>query len=161
MMKRTLLTLCIIVAVLFSSAAFAAYALILNGQVVQVSDQTFPVHPDLEWVECSDEVKPGWVIHYVGVHGGTHVYEPPVTETEPAQTIEQWRATAVVGPMALAEKLAAIGLFDAVNTWANAQGGMVSYAWNRATEFQRLHPMVIAAQKEFGWTDEQTDELFK
>jgi len=27
-----------------------------NNRIVQVSDETFPVHQDLVWVECSDEV---------------------------------------------------------------------------------------------------------
>lgn len=71
------------------------------------------------------------------------------------------RQSAIIGPVELGEKLNALGMFDQVNTWANAQGGLTSYAWNRATQFDRLHPMVLAAQKEFGWTDEQTDALFK
>ena len=70
------------------------------------------------------------------------------------------RQSAIIGPIELGEKLNALGMFDAVNTWANAQGGLTAYAWNRATQFERLHPMVLAAQTEFGWTDEQTDALF-
>jgi len=64
-----------------------------------------------------------------------------------------------VGPLQLAQALDDMGLFETVNTWANAQGGMVAYAWNRATQFERLHPMVLAAQAEFEWTDEQVDAL--
>ena len=70
------------------------------------------------------------------------------------------RQSAIIGPVELGEKLSALGVFDAVNDWANAQGGLTAYAWNRATQFERLHPMVLAAQAEFGWTDEQTDALF-
>ena len=70
------------------------------------------------------------------------------------------RQSAVIGPIELEEKLTALGMFDAVNTWANAQGGQIAWAWNRATQFERLHPMVLAAQAEFGWTDEQTDAIF-
>ena len=70
------------------------------------------------------------------------------------------RQFAVIGPIELGEKLAILGMFDAVNTWANAQGGLTAYAWNRATQFERLHPMVLAAQAEMGWTDEQVDALF-
>lgn len=136
---------------LFAVPSFAANALILNGQVVQVSDTTFPVHPDLQWVECPDEVRAGW--SYDGAK-----FDAPAPE--PTQTIEEWRASASVGPLALAERLAAIGMFDQVNTWANAQCGMVTYAWNRATQFERLHPLVLAAQDAFEWTDEQTDALF-
>lgn len=70
------------------------------------------------------------------------------------------RQSAIIGPVELGEKLAALGIFDTVNTWANAQGGLTAYAWNRATQFERLHPMVLDAQAEFGWTDEQTDAIF-
>lgn len=34
------------------------YALIHNNRVVQISDNTFPVHNSLQWVECDDSVKP-------------------------------------------------------------------------------------------------------
>lgn len=70
------------------------------------------------------------------------------------------RQSAIISPVELGEKLEALGMFDSVNTWANAQGGLTAYAWNRATQFERLHPMVVAAQAEFKWTDEQTDALF-
>lgn len=137
---------------MFAVNSFAANALILNGQVVQVSNTTFPVHPELQWVTCPEGVAAGW-----SYDGSKFVAPAP----EPQPTIEEWRQTASVGPLTLAERLQAAGQFDAVNAWANAQGGMVTYAWNRATEFQRLHPMVLAAQQQFGWTDEQVDELFR
>ena len=70
------------------------------------------------------------------------------------------RQSAVIGPIELEEKLTALGMFDVVNTWANAQGGRIAWAWNRATQFERMHPLVLDAQAEFGWTDEQTDALF-
>lgn len=70
------------------------------------------------------------------------------------------RQSAVLGPVELGEKLASLGMFDDVNEWANAQGGLIAYAWNRATQFERLHPMVLSAQAAMGWTDEQVDELF-
>lgn len=70
------------------------------------------------------------------------------------------RQSAIIGPIELGEKLNALGMFDQVNTWANAQGGQISWAWNRATQFERTHPMVLAAQAEMGWTAEQVDALF-
>lgn len=142
----------VILCLLLAAPCFAGHALIHNGQVVQVSSKEFPVHPDLKWVKCPDGVQAGW--SYDGAK-----FDAPAPE--PTQTVEEWRQTASVGPLTLAERLAAAGQFDAVNAWANAQGGMIAYAWSRATEFQRLHPMVLAAQAQFGWTDEQTDELFK
>ncbi|MBP9727280.1 MAG: hypothetical protein KBD83_07450 [Gammaproteobacteria bacterium] len=36
------------------------FALILNGIVIQVSDETFPVCPDFKWVECDESVKNRW-----------------------------------------------------------------------------------------------------
>lgn len=35
-------------------------ALLENNIVVQVSEETFEVHPSLVWVDCSDEVLNGW-----------------------------------------------------------------------------------------------------
>lgn len=141
-----------ILCLLFAAPCFATNALILNGQVVQVSDTTFLVHPGLQWIKCPEGVQAGW-----SFNGAK--FAAPVAE--PGPTVEEWRQTASVGPLTLAERLAAVGQFDAVNAWANAQGGMVTYAWNRASQFDRMHPMVLAAQAQFGWTDEQTDELFK
>lgn len=160
-MKRAFLTLCIIVAVLFSSTAFAAYALTLNGQVVQVSDKTFPVHPSLQWVECRDEVKPGWVIHYVGVHGGTHVYEPPIVDAEPKQTIEEWRATAVVGPLQIRRALRETGDFNTVQAAMETADELTREAWQYAGEFRRNDPLVEAMRQVLGKTPEEVDELFR
>ena len=126
-------------------------ALIHNAKVVQVAPEVFPVHPSMQWLDCPAEVQPGW-----SYDDGEFVAPTP----EPMLTIEELRATAILGPIELGEKLDALGMFDAVNIWANAQGGLTAYAWNRATQFERLHPMVMAAQAEFGWTDEQTDALF-
>jgi hypothetical protein len=70
------------------------------------------------------------------------------------------RQSAVLGPIELGQMLEAIGMFNQVNDWANAQGGLTAYAWNRASQFERLHPMVLAAQSAMGWTDEQVDALF-
>ena len=35
-------------------------ALIEGTNVVQVSEETFEVHPSLVWVDCSDDVEYGW-----------------------------------------------------------------------------------------------------
>ena len=34
-------------------------ALILDNQVVDVQDNTFPVHPSLVWIDCDDSIKIG------------------------------------------------------------------------------------------------------
>lgn len=36
-------------------------ALIFNNVVMQVSEATFEVHKDWKWVECSNEVEPGYI----------------------------------------------------------------------------------------------------
>ena len=74
--------------------------------------------------------------------------------------IEELRAAAVLGPMELADKLEALGIFDTVSDWANAQGGKIAYAWNRATQFERLHPLIADAQAALKMTDEQVGALF-
>ena len=35
-------------------------ALILNNSVVQVEETEFEVHESLTWVDCNDQVQPGW-----------------------------------------------------------------------------------------------------
>ena len=32
------------------------YALLHGNRVVQVADETFPVHPSFRWVQCADDV---------------------------------------------------------------------------------------------------------
>jgi hypothetical protein len=48
---------------LFSKSACAAFALVLNGQVVQISPATFPTSPEMTWVDV-DGISPapeyGW-----------------------------------------------------------------------------------------------------
>lgn len=126
-------------------------ALIFEGKIVQVSGEEFPVAPGLSWVGCPAGCTPEWVYE-----SGT--FSPPVLPNGPS--IEELRATAVLGPMELADKLEAIGLFDTVNDWANAAGGKIAYAWNRATQFERTHPLIADAQIGLGLTDEQVDALF-
>lgn len=126
-------------------------ALIHQTKVVQVASESFPVHSSMQWVDCPEDVKAGW--SYIDGH-----FITPPKESGP--TIEELRASAIIGPMELADKLMALGMFDSVNDWANAQGGIISYGWNRATQFERLHPLVLAAQAELKWTDEQVDALF-
>lgn len=37
-------------------------ALVLNNIVVQICQDTFEVHPNLQWHDCSEEVNTGWVL---------------------------------------------------------------------------------------------------
>jgi len=37
------------------------YALVVNGVVSQIEDETFPVCDAFKWVECGSEVKTGYV----------------------------------------------------------------------------------------------------
>ena len=36
-------------------------ALIKNGQIVQVSETEFEVHPDYQWVDCPEDCSTHWV----------------------------------------------------------------------------------------------------
>lgn len=126
-------------------------ALVHNTKVVQVASESFPVHASMQWLDCPGECTTAWT------YAGGQFVAPA---SEPSQRIEDLRATAILGPVELGEKLEALGMFDQVNTWANAQGGQISWAWNRATQFERLHPMVLAAQTEFEWSDAQVDAIF-
>ena len=123
-------------------------ALIYSAKVVQVAPESFPVHPSMQWLNCPAEVQPGWTY-------ADGVFTAPAIEPEPAPVIMS------VGPLQLADALEDLGMFDAVNDWANAQGGKTAWAWNRAGQFERYHPLVLTAQAEFGWTDEQVDSLFE
>ena len=122
-------------------------ALILQNKVVQVAPESFPVHPSMQWLDCPAEVQAGWTYD-----DGT--FTAPVIEPEPTPVIMS------VGPLQLADALEDLGMFDAVNDWANAQGGKTANAWNRATLFERYHHLVLSAQVDFGLTDEAIDNLF-
>jgi hypothetical protein len=122
-------------------------ALVHENRVVQVEENEFPVHPSMQWVSCPDEVVAGYAYE-------NGVFIAPVPEEPEVQPIMS------IGPMQLADALEDMGMFDTVNDWANAQGGKIAYAWNRATSFERYHPLVLDAQAAFTWSDEQVDALF-
>ena len=126
-------------------------ALIFNNKIVQVAAADFPVNASMQWLDCPEGCTTEWTYT-------DGVFSPPAPPSCPS--IEERRATAILGPMELADKLHTLNLFDTVNEWANAQGGMISYAWNRATQFERLHPLVLQAQISLNMTDEQIDSLF-
>ena len=127
-------------------------ALVFNNLVIDVQETEFPVHESMTWVDCTQDVR-GWSY----TNG---VFTPPQQQVEPELTLDERRASAKIGPLDLGMKLAELGLFDQINDWANNKGGLITYAWNRATFFERLHPMILAAQTELGWTDAQVDEIF-
>jgi len=47
------------------------FALVVNGVVVQIESETFPVTPEFIWVECDESVKTGWL------YDGTFSEPPP------------------------------------------------------------------------------------
>lgn len=124
----------------------------VQGSVVQVSTQTFPVHRTLLWFNCTDDVRAGWSFN------GTS-FAPPAPEPQP--TIAEWRQTAEVGPYQLALVLTEDNMLASVETWVTAQGGLVEFAWRRATVFKRMDPFILQAQTAFGLTPEQMDDIFR
>lgn len=54
-------------------------ALILNSKVVQVDESGFPVHQSMQWVDCPEDCKAGWIL----IDG---VLQP---EPEPVKTLAE------------------------------------------------------------------------
>ena len=59
------------------------FALIFNNLVVQISEEQFPVSPELTWVECDESVKTQW--NYDKDKGFSEpekpIFEPIILET--------------------------------------------------------------------------------
>jgi hypothetical protein len=72
-----------------------AFALIMDGQVLQIEAETFPVNPSLVWVDCS--ATPGVAFGWTAMLGddGVWSFTPPVTPpVEPEPKPQQITSTA-------------------------------------------------------------------
>jgi hypothetical protein len=54
-----------------------------------------------------------------------------------------------------------LGWYDDVSAAVTAAGGLPKILWNRASVFERNHPMVIAIATAIGKTSDDLDELFR
>lgn len=60
-------------------------ALILRGQIIQVCEQEFEVHPDYQWVDCPGECSTNWIYQ----DGVFLQPEPEVTIPDPNDIINK------------------------------------------------------------------------
>ncbi len=84
------------------------------------------------------------------------------TPSEQAQ-LEAWRESATLGPVQLRRALREFELKEAVDAYVATLDADVQEEWMVTTGVKRLDPMILAAKDElkveFGWTDEQADEI--
>lgn len=85
------------------------------------------------------------------------------TPEEIAQRLDAWRQAAVVSPFQGRASLLHANLLDEVETMmANAATPrQIKLAWEYATEWRRLSPMLIAMAQQLQLTDEQVDDLIR
>lgn len=97
---------------------------------------------------------------------GAWQFEAVTTEpdTEPApETLEQWRARAVVSRFQARAALHLAGMLEQVQTMMDnpATDMLARLAWQDAQEFRRTSPTVQAMGAALGLTAEQLDNLFR
>lgn len=122
-------------------------ALVHKNKVVQVAQESFPVHPSMQWLECSAEVQPGWTY-------ADDTFAAPVIEPEPSPVIMS------VGPLQLRRALREVGMYSAVAAYVETAPEEVKEAWEYATEYKRSDPLFPVVQSAMGLTDAQVDALF-
>lgn len=80
-----------------------------------------------------------------------------------ASKLEEKRRSMVVSPLQASIALHNAGLLDAVETYINnpSTDATTKLAWNKATEFRRLSPMISTIASVLNITDTQLDNLFE
>lgn len=111
------------------------------------------------WVE--NWVTAPMFVEYIDPEGVVHTVEEQQTSYT-NRNLEQRRQTMVVSPFQAKAALLQAGLLDQVETVINdpATDPLVKLAWNNATEYKRLSPMIVALAAQLNLTDTQLDELF-
>jgi len=122
-------------------------ALVHENKVAQVSVEEFPVHPSMQWIECSEGVKAGYTYE-----GG--VFTAPVPEEPAVMPIMS------VGPLQLRRALREVGLYQKVVDYLATAPEEVQEAWEYATEYRRNDPLFPVVQDELEMTEEEVDYLF-
>jgi hypothetical protein len=124
-------------------------ALVLEGRVVQVETEAFPVAEPLRWIACRDDVQPGWSCD-------GQAFAAPTVVAEPVHMVVTMRQ----GRLALLQA----GLLDSaeavIAAMAGAEGTAARIEWEYATELKRDHPLVVSLGAALGQTPEQIDALF-
>lgn len=54
-----------------------------------------------------------------------------------------------------------MGLFDQADAFIRQQGRLAVTEWDYANEFERRHPIIVAASSAFGLSDDQVDDAFR
>ena len=80
---------------------------------------------------------------------------------DPLAQLAAWRASATCGPLEIRRALRSTGDYAAIATYMATADELTQEAWNYATVFKRLDPLVLSVQELLGKTDEEVDALFR
>lgn len=130
-------------------------ALILDGRVVDTSQTTFEVHPNMFWLDSPQDCKVGWL------YDGSTFIEPEVVEDILFHNTMQayrraFRLALHQTPYGETNILVAIEAHVATLDPYNS----VRMAWGDVTIFERNHPD-MSMFSELGLSDEQIDDIFR
>ena len=142
--------------------AFRPFDMCYSGPV-EVPDGT-DVIPKYHTFEPPPE-KDGY--HAV-MNGGWVLVEGPVPEEPPPyvpsadELLAQARSNMVVSPLQAKAALFNAGLLDQLEAYVNnpATDRIIKIAYDNATEWRRLSPMIDGMASQFGLTPEQVDSIF-
>lgn len=63
-------------------------ALILDNQVVQIAEETFPVVPQMQWIDCDDTVQAGYTYNKdANIFVAPIIIPPPVPEVDRVEVL--------------------------------------------------------------------------
>lgn len=101
-----------------------------------------PIHDEVGWVQQ-------WSVQ-------------DVSEEEAAERLNAKRAAMEVSPLQAQAALLIQGLLPQVEALINdpQTDPLVKLAWNKASTFRRMSPMILGMATTLGWTDQQLDDLF-
>lgn len=126
------------------------YALIFEGDIVDIAANRFEVHPSMTWVTCPDECTLNTHEYFDGqVREKVIEPEPP----EVPQVISRFQGIA---------QLHKAGLLDQVNAiMADTDTDPLTViAWNTVQEFRRQSPIILAMATLLGLAEADLDQLF-
>lgn len=85
----------------------------------------------------------------------------PWTEEEIAAYKAERRQTMSCGPWQLRQALRAVGLYETIKAAMESADELTQEAWEYASEYKRLSPLVEGLRISLGKTDDEVDSIFE
>lgn len=87
--------------------------------------------------------------------------QPPTPEEQREAELAAWRNSTSCGPLQFRRALRALGLMQVIKEYMQTAPEEVQEAWEYASVFNRMDPLVVAMQTEMAKTDDEVDALFR